>query len=153
MKLGTRGRYAVMALVDLARFSENGPAPLADVAVRQAISLSYLEQLFAKLRRESVVESVRGPGGGYRLARAASQITIGEVIRAVDEDVETTRCKKGSGIACTGKRGQCATHNLWDALRVHIFLFLDSLSLQDVIDGRVSAQSVTEAFESGERAA
>jgi Rrf2 family iron-sulfur cluster assembly transcriptional regulator len=142
MKLGTKGRYAVMALVDLATFSDGGPVPLADISARQAISLSYLEQLFAKLRRHNLVESVRGPGGGYRLARPTSDTMVGEIIAAVDEHIETTACKKGSGIACTGVKGKCATHNLWDALRGHIFVFLNAVSLDDVVSGRFNMADV-----------
>jgi Rrf2 family iron-sulfur cluster assembly transcriptional regulator len=137
MKLGTKGRYSVMALVDMATSGRNGPVPLADIATRQAISLSYLEQLFAKLRRKGLVESVRGPGGGYRLARPLMHTMVGEIIAAVDEPIETTACKKGSGVACTGAKGKCATHNLWDALRGHIFVFLNAISLADVVEGRV----------------
>lgn len=141
MKLGTKGRYAVMALVDLATSSRNGPVPLADIAARQAISLSYLEQLFAKLRRKGLVESVRGPGGGYKLARPLANTMVGDIIAAVDEHIDTTACKKGSDVACNGVKGKCATHNLWNALRGHIFMFLNAISLADVVEGRVGIDS------------
>jgi Rrf2 family transcriptional regulator, iron-sulfur cluster assembly transcription factor len=137
MKLGTKGRYAVMAMVDLAKMGDAGPVTLADISERQDISLSYLEQLFAKLRRAGVVTSYRGPGGGYRLARSTAHTKIADIILAVDEPIETTRCIQGAEIGCMGTKGRCATHDLWEELRTHIVRFLDVVTLEDVLAGRV----------------
>lgn len=141
MKLGTRGRYAVMALADIAQTGaasgNAGPVVLADIASRQDISLSYLEQLFSRLRQSGIVESVRGPGGGYRLARPAAEIPLAAVILAVDEPVETTRCEPALRLGCTHKAARCVTHDLWVSLRLHIFDFLERISLADVVEGRV----------------
>ncbi|WP_339747210.1 Rrf2 family transcriptional regulator [uncultured Maricaulis sp.] len=147
MKLSTKGRYAVMAMADLAAASGDGPVTLADIASRQSISLSYLEQLFAKLRRAEVVSSVRGPGGGYRLSRAASEIRISDIISAVDEPLRATRCSNAKGCLADGRR--CVTHDLWDELGRHIFLFLSSVSLEDVTERRLqgSASGATGRFE------
>src|SRR3954465_9590954 len=114
MKLGTRARYAVMAMVDLARHGENGPVPLAEIARRQEISLAYLEQLFAKLRRSGLVKSVRGPRGGYLLARTADDTRISDAIMAVDEPIRATRCKPNSGTGCHSDKSRCLTHDLWE---------------------------------------
>ena len=116
MKLSTKGRYAVMALVDLASQSDGRPVALADIAERQEISLSYLEQLFAKLRRGGLVRSVRGPGGGYLLARAADDTRISDAILAVDEPIRATRCKSGSSAGCRANKSRCLTHDLWEEL-------------------------------------
>ncbi len=114
MRLSTKGRYAVMAMADLAAHGEGArPVSLADIAERQEISLSYLEQLFAKLRRGGLVVSVRGPGGGYRLSRVAGEIRIADIIVAVDEPITATRCQKGSPKGCMGTSGRCVTHDLW----------------------------------------
>lgn len=138
MKLTTKGRYAVMAMADLARYSTGRPVALADIAERQEISLSYLEQLFAKLRRGNLVKSVRGPGGGYLLSRHADDIRISDVILAVDEPIKATRCEIGSPKGCMGNNSsRCITHDLWAELSHHIQLFLGSVSLGDVINGRV----------------
>lgn len=136
MKLSTKGRYAVMAIVDLASAGLDRPVPLADIAGRQEISLSYLEQLFAKLRRAGLVKSVRGPGGGYRLARSAADTRISDIILAVDEPVDVTRCK-GHGQGCMTAGARCLTHDLWDELGRHIQLYLSSVSVDDVIGRRV----------------
>ncbi|WP_019962104.1 Rrf2 family transcriptional regulator [Woodsholea maritima] len=136
MKLGTKGRYAVMAMVDLTLNGQDNPMPLSDIASRQEISLSYLEQLFAKLRKAGLVESVRGPGGGYRLMHPASQTRISDIILAVDEPVDVTRCK-GRTKGCMEGGGRCVTHDLWDELSRHIHLFLNTVSLEDVIKRRV----------------
>lgn len=139
MKLTTKGRYAVMAMADLARFSTGRPVALADIAQRQEISLSYLEQLFAKLRRGDLVKSVRGPGGGYLLSRNADDIRISDVILAVDEPIKATRCEVGSPKGCLGQSSsRCITHDLWDELSHQIQTFLSSVSLGDVINGRVA---------------
>ncbi len=140
MKLSTRGRYAVMAMADLARSQGERPVALADIAARQEISLSYLEQLFAKLRRGELVRSVRGPGGGYRLARAPEETRISDIILAVDEPIKATRCDVASSKGCTGK-GRCITHDLWEELTRQIHLFLSSVSLADVVQRRVLGRS------------
>jgi len=139
MKLTTKGRYAVMAMADLARFSSGRPVALADIAQRQEISLSYLEQLFAKLRRGDLVKSVRGPGGGYLLARSADNIRISDVILAVDEPIKATRCETGSPKGCMGaSSSRCITHDLWEGLSLQIQGFLSGVSLGDVINGRIA---------------
>lgn len=137
MRLTTKGRYAVMAMVDLAKHSRGQPVALADIADRQGISLSYLEQLFAKLRRNELVNSVRGPGGGYLLARPAAETPISDIIKAVDEPLRATRCAPGSPRGCTGAATRCLTHDLWDELSEQIHLFLSSVTLYDVAEGRV----------------
>ena len=138
MKLNTKGRYAVMAMADIARCGEGKAIPMAQIAKRQHISLPYLEQLFSKLRREGLVSSMRGPGGGYILSRPASKIFVGEIMQAVGEPVKMTRCNRdeeGAG-GCVGD-SDCITHNLWNALSDHIYSFLGSISLQDVIEQKV----------------
>jgi len=138
MKLSTRGRYAVMAMVDLAAHTEGGkPVSLADIAERQEISLSYLEQLFGKLRRGGIVKSVRGPGGGYVLGRAAGETRIADIVLAVDEPITATRCQLGTSVGCRGNRSRCATHDLWEELSHQIHLYLSSVSLADVVARRV----------------
>lgn len=135
MKLSTKGRYAVMAMADLAQASSAGPVTLSDIASRQSISLSYLEQLFAKLRRADIVSSVRGPGGGYKLSRGAAETRISDIIMAVDEPLSATRCSDAKGCLADGRR--CVTHDLWDELGRHIFLFLSSITLEDVLERRL----------------
>lgn len=137
MKLSTKGRYAVMALVDLARHGESKPVSLADIAERQEISLSYLEQLFARLRRGGLVKSVRGPGGGYLLARGAAGTRVADIILSVDEPIAATRCDGKSSIGCHSDRSRCLTHDLWAELGNQIHLYLSSVSLQDVVERRV----------------
>lgn len=139
MKLGTKGRYAVMALLDLVETSSGEPKTLAEIAASQSISLSYLEQLFAKMRKRGVVMSVRGPGGGYKLSRPASQTRLSDVILAVDEPIKTTRCAPDSGQGCGPDGERCATHELWDALRQHILGFLAQVTLEDVVEGRAGS--------------
>jgi Rrf2 family iron-sulfur cluster assembly transcriptional regulator len=138
MRLTSKGRYAVMALADLAA---NGGAakavPLADIAERQEISLSYLEQLFARLRQAGLVAGVRGPGGGYRLSRPAGEIRIADVVAAVNEPIKATRCRDGSMKSCMGKEGRCIAHDLWDELGRQIYVFLAAVSLEDVVEKRV----------------
>ncbi len=141
MKLGSRGRYAVMALVDLATHEQGGPVSLSDIADRQKISLSYLEQLFAKLRRAELVKSVRGPGGGYLLLNRPDQTMISQIIVAVDEPIQTTRCGEMGGKPCTGRLERCATHDLWRELRLHIIKFLSGVSIKDVMSGDVKGMS------------
>lgn len=148
MQLSTKGRYAVMALVDLAR-RQRGCAErtvtLADIAASQQLSLCYLEQLFAKLRRAGLVASTRGPGGGYRLARSPSQISIAAIIAAVDENLRTTRCFAGGPGCVTAQDGafaKCGTHDLWHELGSQIFYFLAAVTLEDVVAGRVAGRAV-----------
>lgn len=131
MRLTTKGRYAVTAMVDLAIQHGQGPTALADIAGRQGISLSYLEQLFSRLRKRTLVSSVRGPGGGYNLGRAASEISIAEIIAAVDEHVDTTRC---GGAGNCNENGPCLTHELWQDLSDRIYDYLDHISLQDMVE-------------------
>lgn len=140
MKLTTKGRYAVMAMADLAENSGGKPVALADIAARQEISLSYLEQLFAKLRRGELVKSVRGPGGGYLLSRNADDIRIADVILAVDEPLKATRCEAGSPKGCMGASGRCITHDLWEELSHQIHVFLSGVSLGDIIHGRLAGR-------------
>lgn len=138
MRLTSKGRYAVMALADLAAHSGEGRSiPLQDIAQRQDISLSYLEQLFARLRRAGIVIGARGPGGGYKLARPAPDIAISDVIVAVDEPIKTTRCREGSLKSCQGRTGRCIAHDLWDELGRQIQVFLAGISLDDVVARRV----------------
>ncbi len=141
MKLGTKGRYAVMAMVDLAMYDKDQPITLSEIAERQEISLSYLEQLFAKLRRAGLVKSIRGPGGGYRLAFGADSIRVSDVIRAVDEPIHATRCQPGGPVSCVSKSSRCLTHDLWDELGHQIHLYLSSVTLEDVCQGRVLGTS------------
>ncbi len=134
MELNTRGRYAVMAMTDLAKYGADGALPLPAIAERQQISLAYLEQLFLKLRRAGLVESARGRSGGYRLGRSAATITVAEVMAAVEEDMRMTRCGGEAAKPCMpGQR--CLTHGLWDALSEQIASFLESVTLQEVLDG------------------
>lgn len=138
MRLSTKGRYAVMAMADLAGHQgTTRPVSLAEIAKRQEISLSYLEQLFAKLRKGGLVKSVRGPGGGYRLSRPAGEVRIADIILAVDEPMTATRCEPGSPKGCTGTTSRCLTHDLWEELGRQIHVFLASVSLADVVERRV----------------
>jgi Rrf2 family iron-sulfur cluster assembly transcriptional regulator len=141
VKLSTKGRYAVMAMVDLARHSAGNPVALADIAERQEISLSYLEQLFAKLRRGGLVKSVRGPGGGYLLGRGMAELRISDIILAVDEPIRATRCAAGSPTGCKSNKGRCLTHDLWEELGIQIHLYLRSVSIADVVENRVLGTS------------
>ncbi len=138
MRLTTKGRYAVTAMLDLALHADQGPVSLAEIARRQEISLSYLEQLFARLRRKQLVASVRGPGGGYRLGRKASEIDIAGVITAVDERIDTTAC--GGLGNCHGDR-RCITHELWQELSNSIHRYLSGISLQDLMDRARQAEA------------
>jgi Rrf2 family transcriptional regulator, iron-sulfur cluster assembly transcription factor len=141
VKLSTKGRYAVMAMADLAHHSNGKPVALAEVADRQEISLSYLEQLFGRLRRGGLVSSVRGPGGGYMLARGPEQMRIADIILAVDEPIKATRCTPGSPNGCHSHRGRCLTHDLWEELGNQIYLYLSSVTLADVCERRVLGSS------------
>ena len=131
MKLTSKGRYAVTAMLDVALHGQQTPVSLADISDRQEISLSYLEQLFSRLRKKNLVHSIRGPGGGYRLGRDASTIAVGEVIRAVDESVDATRCR-GQADCQNGER--CLTHSLWQQLSNRITEFLNSITLGELME-------------------
>jgi len=131
MRLTTKGRFAVTAMIDLAMRHGNGPVTLAGISDRQQISLSYLEQLFGKLRRHGLVESVRGPGGGYNLAKPTERITVAEIILAVDEPLDATRC---GGMANCQDEQRCMTHDLWTSLNERIYEYLTSVTLKDMVD-------------------
>ena len=133
MKLSSKGRYAVMALADLAKFDLNEPISLRDISLRQGISLVYLEQLFLKLKKNKIVNSIRGNKGGYTLSRSASEIKISEVFLAVEEKVKTVGCEKHSNKGCNGKNVKCITHNLWDDLEQHINNFFEKNTLKDIL--------------------
>jgi Rrf2 family iron-sulfur cluster assembly transcriptional regulator len=130
MRLTTKGRFAVTAMIDVAMHGARGPVTLAGISERQGISLSYLEQLFGKLRRHGMVDSVRGPGGGYNLARAAETMTIADIILAVDEPIDATQC--GGRENCHDDR-RCMTHELWAGLNAHIFSYLRSVTVADLV--------------------
>lgn len=136
MRLTTKGRFAVTAMIDLALRQDKGPVTLAGISQRQDISLSYLEQLFGKLRRHEIVESVRGPGGGYNLARKAQNVTVADIIIAVDEPLDATQCGgKGNCHGSDHKNGlHCMTHDLWATLNAKMVDYLDSVSLQDLVN-------------------
>lgn len=149
MRLSTRGRYAVMAMVELAARARcdddlaEGPVSLAEIAAAQHLSVAYLEQLFGGLRRAGLVGSARGPGGGYRLARPAEEITVAEVVQAVDEPISATRCEDGGPGCMRGER--CRTHDLWAELGAQIALFLGSVTLADVVEGRILGRATPPA--------
>ncbi len=143
MRLTTKGRFAVTAMIDLALRDTNGPVTLAAISGRQGISLSYLEQLFGKLRRHNIVESVRGPGGGYNMARTLEKVSVAEIIAAVDEPLDATMCggekdcheqgRVGGGLSETKRKGQCMTHDLWATLNKKMQEYLGSVSLADLV--------------------
>ena len=133
MRLTTKGRYAVTAMLDLALHESFGPVNLTDISKRQGISLAYLEQLFLRLRKEGLIASSRGPGGGYRLQQSRSEISVADVIRAVDEQVDATRC--GGHKNCQADE-RCLTHDLWEDLSLHITNFLSDISLSDLVQQR-----------------
>ncbi|MEM8935627.1 MAG: Rrf2 family transcriptional regulator [Pseudomonadota bacterium] len=137
MKLTTKGRYAVSAMTDLAACSHGEPVALSDIALRQSISLSYLEQLFSKLRKAGLVTSVRGVAGGYVLAAAPSEIRVSEIVAAADEQIQTTACVSSSPLGCSGTSARCLCHDLWDELGRQIDIFLNSVSLEDILEKRV----------------
>ena len=137
MKLTSKGRYAVMALVDLARFNDINPVSLRDISLRQGISLDYLEQIFLKLRKKEIVQSVRGIQGGYVLNKKAKEIKLINILDAVDEKVKTVQCKKELKKGCNGKATKCLTHNLWDELETHINNFFDKKSLEDLVQDNI----------------
>ena len=133
MKLTTRGRYAVMAMADLALFKDKGPTSLTDIYLRQNISLAYLEQIFIKLKNKNLVKSIRGAKGGYVLEIPAEDIKISNIIAAVDEEIKMLNCKKESKKGCNNKSSKCITHNLWDQLDQHINNFFEKVKLQDLV--------------------
>ena len=134
MKLTSKGRYAVMALVDLARFDNINPVSLRDISLRQGISLDYLEQIFSKLKKNEIVKSIRGTQGGYVLNKNPNDIKLTNIFHAVDEKVKTVQCKKESKRGCNGKATKCITHNLWDELEIHINTFFENKSLKDLLN-------------------
>ncbi|MCV2865794.1 Rrf2 family transcriptional regulator [Defluviimonas sp. WL0075] len=148
MKLSTKGRYAMVALADLATTREDHMTSLSEISRRQDISLPYLEQLFVKLRRAGLVESVRGPGGGYRLARPAEDIRVGEVLQAVDETVSALHTGAGASGGVSGSRAQSMTNRLWESLSAHVYVFLHQTRLSDVIgNGLKPCPAVPALFE------
>tara|TARA_B110001452_G_C14885993_1_gene309699 strand:- start:107 stop:526 length:420 start_codon:yes stop_codon:yes gene_type:complete len=134
MKLTTKGRYAVMAMADLAANANDKPISLTEISLRQNISLAYLEQLFLKLKNKNLVKSIRGSSGGYILYKPANEINISNIIFAVDETVKTLNCKKESKRGCNNKSIKCITHNLWDELDQHINSFFEKVKLEDLIN-------------------
>ena len=150
MRLTTKGRFAVTAMIDLALRQAGGPVTLAAISQRQHISLSYLEQLFGKLRRHNLVESTRGPGGGYTLGRKASDITVADIIVSVDEPIDATQCAGKEN--CHGEGERCMTHELWTALNAKMVDFLDSVTLQKLVDEQLAKGMVIEATPSLKRA-
>ena len=132
MKLTNKGRYAVMAMADLALNANNGPISLNEISIRQNISLAYLEQIFLKLKNNKLVKSSRGASGGYILEKPASEIRLLNIIKAVDEEVKTLNCKKNSKKGCNNRYSKCITHNLWDELDQHINGFFEKVKLQDL---------------------
>jgi len=133
MKLNTRGRYAVMALADMATFNSQNPVSLRDISLRQNISLVYLEQIFSKLKKNNIVKSIRGTNGGYILTKDPEKIKLSNIFLAVDEKVKTLQCKKESKKGCNGKLTKCITHNLWDDLEMYINDFFDKKNLGDLL--------------------
>tara|TARA_B100000963_G_C22133766_1_gene454478 strand:+ start:119 stop:544 length:426 start_codon:yes stop_codon:yes gene_type:complete len=133
MKLTTKGRYAVMAMADLALYNDQGPTSLTDISIRQNISLPYLEQIFMKLKNKNLVKSIRGAKGGYVLESSPEEIKISNIISAVDEEVKMLNCKKESKRGCNNKSSKCITHNLWDQLDQHINNFFEKVKLQDLV--------------------
>ena len=141
MKLTSKGRYAVMAMADLAKTNANEPINLTEISLRQGISISFLEQIFLKLKKNNLVESSRGPSGGYSLAKSPEEIKLSSIIKAVDEEVKTVGCKKESKRSCNGKSIKCITHNLWDELEVHINKFFADNTLKDILFKEVKNNS------------
>jgi len=133
MKLTSKGRYAVMAMADLAKNNAKKPTSLTEISLRQGISIAYLEQLFLKLRKHDLVQSARGPLGGYVLSKSPGEIRLLSIISAVDEKIKTVKCKKESKKGCNGKSIKCITHNLWDDLETHINKFFEKNTLNDIL--------------------
>ena len=141
MKLTSKGRYAVMAMADLAKNNLKEPTSLTEISLRQGISIDYLEQLFLKLRRNDLVQSARGPSGGYVLSKPPGEIKLLSIISAVDEKIKTVKCRKESKKGCNGKSIKCITHNLWDDLETHINKFFEDNTLNDVLFREVKNNS------------
>ena len=141
MKLTSKGRYPVMAMADLAKNKVKEPTSLAEISLRQGISLSFLEQLFLRLKKNDLVQSARGPRGGYTLSRAPEEIKLSSVIKAVDEKIKTVKCKRESKKGCNGKSIKCITHNLWDDLENHINKFFEDNTLNDILFKEVRNKS------------
>tara|TARA_Y100000590_G_scaffold218432_1_gene247338 strand:+ start:9132 stop:9572 length:441 start_codon:yes stop_codon:yes gene_type:complete len=133
MKLTSKGRYAVMAMADLAKTNASHPTSLTEISLRQGISISFLEQIFLKLKKNNLVQSSRGPTGGYLLTKSPEEIKLSSIIKAVDEKVKTVACKKESKKGCNGKSIKCITHDLWDDLEIHINNFFERNTLKDII--------------------
>ena len=133
MKLTSKGRYAVMAMADLAKINAKQPTSLTEISLRQGISISFLEQIFLKLKKNNLVQSSRGPSGGYLLTKSPEEIKLSSIIKAVDEKVRTLACKKESKKGCNGKSIKCITHNLWDELETHINDFFEKNTLKDIV--------------------
>ena len=133
MKLTSKGRYAVMAMADLAKMNAKQPTSLSEISLRQGISISFLEQIFLRLKKNNLVQSSRGPSGGYLLTKSPEEIKLSSIIKAVDEKVKTVGCKKESKKGCNGKSIKCITHNLWDELETHINIFFEKNTLKDII--------------------
>jgi Rrf2 family iron-sulfur cluster assembly transcriptional regulator len=153
MKLTTKGRYAVTAMTDLAAHAGGSPVGLGDIALRQGISLAYLEQIFARLRRAGLVLSARGVAGGYSLARKANEIRIADVIEAADEEIRTTACERDGNVSCQGGATRCLTHDLWDELGRQIDLFFNAVTLEDVLERRIAGIAAVNAPKRAPRAA
>lgn len=141
MKLTSKGRYAVMAMADLAKNYVKEPTSLTEISLRQGISIDYLEQLFSKLRKNNLVHSVRGPSGGYVLSKPPDEIKLLSIINAVDEKIKTVKCRKESKKGCNGKSIKCITHNLWDELEIHINKFFENNTLNDILFKEVGNNS------------
>lgn len=150
MRLTTKGRFAVTAMIDLGLRQSAGPVTLAAISARQQISLSYLEQLFGKLRRNELVDSTRGPGGGYTLARKASEISVADIITSVDEPIDATQC--GGKEHCNGEAERCMTHDLWASLNVRMVEFLSAVTLQKLVDEQLAKGFQVDAKQPGKKA-
>ena len=140
MKLTSKGRYAVMALADIASFDRQKPVSLRDISLRQNISLVFLEQIFSKLKKNNIVKSIRGTNGGYILTKDPGQIKLSNIFSAVDEKVKTVQCKRESKKGCNGKLTKCITHNLWDDLEMHINDFFDKKNLGDLLKNKLETR-------------
>jgi len=141
MKLTSKGRYAVMALADLAKFNSTNPVSLRDISLRQGISLDFLEQIFSKLKKNNIVKSIRGTNGGYILNKGPEEIKLANILNAVNEEVKTVQCKKESKKGCNGKASKCITHNLWDELEIHINNFFEKKNLKDLISNTLESRN------------
>tara|TARA_B110001452_G_scaffold32932_1_gene25621 strand:- start:37 stop:462 length:426 start_codon:yes stop_codon:yes gene_type:complete len=141
MKLTSKGRYAVMALADLAKFNSVNPVSLRDISLRQNISLVFLEQIFAMLKKHNIVKSIRGSNGGYILNKQPVEIKLADILNAVDEEVKTVQCKKESKKGCNSKTSKCITHNLWDELEIHINHFFEQKNLNDLVNNTLERRN------------